>query len=82
MRNIKLNKLKKTRKAAGLTQKKLSEMTGISHRTIEAYDEGVRGLETAQFRTAILICHALGCKIEDVIEDEELAAKLRDIYKN
>jgi len=81
MRNIKLNKFAKARRAAKLTQKKLSEMTGISNRTIEAYEEGIRGLETAQFRTTILLCHALGCKVEDVIEDEELAEKLREMYK-
>ena len=74
-----ITKLKKARLNAGLTQKKLSEITGISLRTLQGYEEGRRSLDNAQFRTTILICHALGCNPVEVIEDEELKSKIREM---
>lgn len=62
-------KLKELRKAKGLTQKSLSEVTGISKRVIIAYEQNQRDINRAQAITLYKIAKVLDCKIEDLLED-------------
>lgn len=61
-------KLKELRNAAGLSVRALSELCGLSRRTIE--DIEARG--DCRISTARVICKALGCSLDDFYtEDEE-----------
>ena len=60
-------KLKELRNAAGLSVRALSEMCGLSRRTIE--DIEARG--DCRISTAWVICKALGCSMDDFYDGTE-----------
>lgn len=61
-------KLKKVRADAGLTRIKLAELSGISFRLIEAYEQGKNDINKAQVNTLKPIAKALNCNIEDLLD--------------
>lgn len=64
-----MNKLKQIREAAGITQAELAKKTGISVRVIQNYEQGTRPINGARVITVKRIADALGCQIEDLIEE-------------
>lgn len=64
-------KLKEMRQAKGLSQSQLAEKTGINVRTIQHYEQGSKIFDHARIDTILKICIALGCKLEDIIENPE-----------
>lgn len=60
--------LKQARKAKGLTQKELAEVTGINLRTLQHYEQGSKDLNLAAAITVYAIADALGVKIEDLLD--------------
>lgn len=60
-------KLKELRNDAGLSVRALSEMCGLSRRTIE--DIEARG--DCRISTAWVICKALGCSLDDFYNGTE-----------
>lgn len=64
------NKLKQKREAVGISQAALAELTGISVRVIQNYEQGTRPLNGARAITVKRIADALGCRMEDLIDDE------------
>ena len=60
-------KLKELRNAAGLSVRALSELCGLSRRTIE--DIETRG--DCRISTAWVICKALGCSLDDLYVGDE-----------
>ena len=60
-------KLKELRNAAGLSVRALSELCGLSRRTIE--DIEARG--DCRISTAYTICKALGCSLDDFYTENE-----------
>ncbi len=61
-----LEKINELKKAKGLTNKKLSEMTGIS---LSSLDKITAGDNTnPKFATIKLICEALGCTLDDLAD--------------
>lgn len=71
--------LKTMRKRANLTQKQLSEVTGISYFTIIAYERNGRNIEGCKLANLVKICKVLNCKLSDIVDDEELAKELREV---
>ncbi|MBR4980065.1 MAG: helix-turn-helix transcriptional regulator [Bacteroidales bacterium] len=61
------NRLKHLRKRASLTQKELSDITGINIRTIRAYEQGQLNLNNASARSILDICKVIGCTPEDLL---------------
>ena len=59
--------LKEARKNAGLSQKRLSEITGIPLRTIRAYEQGQADIKKAGAVNLFSLCSALGCSQECLI---------------
>jgi len=59
-------KLKELRSKAGLSVRALSELCGLSRRTIE--DIEARG--DCRISTAYIICKALNCSLDDFYEEE------------
>lgn len=66
-----MNALKRYRKQAGLTQPELAEKVGISHRTLQDYEQGQKPLEGARAITVLKMAKALGCTVEDLIDPKE-----------
>lgn len=64
-------KLKEMRQSRGLSQSQLAEKTGINVRTIQHYEQGSKIFDHARIDTILKVCIALGCKLEDVIENPE-----------
>ena len=67
-----MSKLQKQRTAAGLTRQQLSETSGVNIRMIERYEQGERDINGAKLKTLLRLCKALGCNLEDIIDDEEV----------
>ena len=63
-----MNKLKELRENKGLTQKGLSEATGISLRTLQKYETGERDIAKAEAATVVKIARLLGMTVEDLVE--------------
>lgn len=64
-------KLKEMRQAKGLSQSKLAEKTGLNIRTIQHYEQGSKNFDHARIDTILKCCIALGCRMEDIIENPE-----------
>jgi transcriptional regulator with XRE-family HTH domain len=65
-----MNNLKHYRKAAGLTQPELAERVGISHRTLQDYEQGRKPLEKAAAITVLTMARILGCSVADLIDPQ------------
>ena len=60
--------LKKVRLAAGLSQSKLAEVSGIPVRTIRQYEQKVKNLNAAKAESVIALSKALECSVEQLME--------------
>ena len=61
------NRLKRFRKYANMTQKILSERSGVSLRMIQLYEQGQNDLSKAQVTVVLNLSKALGCDVRDLI---------------
>lgn len=61
------NRLKRLRAYAGLTQKKLSEESGVALRMIQLYEQGQNDINKASAETVMKIADVLNCSINDVL---------------
>ena len=71
------NKLKTMREMRELTQREVAELSGVSFRMIKDYEQGQRDINGARLSTLLRLCLALGCKLEDIIDDAETLELLR-----
>ena len=62
-----MNKLKEKREAKGLSQSQLANATGISVRTIQAYERGARKLSGASYDSLKKISEVLGVAVDDLV---------------
>ena len=65
-------KLKEMRMEKSLTQEQLSKGSGISVRTIQAYECGLRRIDGATLETLCRFAIVLDCRIRDIIDDESV----------
>lgn len=70
-----MTKLQNVRISKGLSQSQLAAVAGISTGVLQGYESGRRSFDGAKLNTILSVCLALGCKIEDVIEDTALLEK-------
>lgn len=75
-RNFAKTKIKELRLKAGLTQKELAEKSGMDIKVLMAYESGKRNLDNAKLETILNLCIALQCRLEDIIEDENIKEKI------
>ena len=73
-------KLKEMRMEKSLTQEQLSKRSGVSVRTIQAYECGLRRIDGATLETLCRFAIALDCRIRDIIDGESVI-KLLDAVK-
>ena len=69
--------LKKLRTKKRLSVRKLSELSGVSGRTIEGYENGSRDINGAKLMTLLMLCDALDCRLSDILTDKELIMRLQ-----
>ena len=60
--------LKLLRKKAGLSQRDLSELSGVPVRTIQQYEQRQKSINKAQAEYLILLSRVLCCEVEDLME--------------
>ena len=61
-------KLQTARKAIGLTQKELSEKSGVTLRMIQQYEQRAKDINKAAASNLFVLAQVLGCKAEDLLE--------------
>ena len=66
--------LKTLRELKGVSRKELAEITGISFRSIQDYEQGHKDLSSAKADTIFKMSRALGCTMEDLISQVDLSA--------
>ena len=67
-RNVECN-LRKMRESRNLTQRELSNISGVKLRSIQLYEQRVNDINKAQVSTIYRLAWTLGCAIEDLLED-------------
>lgn len=60
--------LRRLRAAAGLSQKELSERSGVNIRVIQGYEQRKRDINKAQFQAVLNLAAALGCEPVELVE--------------
>lgn len=63
-----MSKLKEVRTSQGLTQKEVSESSGVNLRILQYYEQGANDINKAQALTVYKIAQALECRVEDILE--------------
>lgn len=64
-----MSNLKKIRESLGYSQATLSFLSDVSYRAIQAYESGYRDINKAQGVTLRALADALGCRIEDIMDN-------------
>ena len=78
-----MRKLKIMRTGAGLSQRQLSELSGVNLRTIQDYESnGGQVIDKANLRALLNLAKALGCNIKDILEDVELVELYEEVENN
>ena len=70
-------KLEKVRLSKGLSQNELAIKSGVDVRRIQYYEQNNGSIDKARIHNLCLLCIALDCKLEDLLETEETIDKLK-----
>lgn len=62
--------LQSERRKRKISTDDISYLTGVSKRTIEAYESGARDIKKASYETLSKISRVLGVPIEKLVEEE------------
>lgn len=63
--------LEKTRREVGISRKKLSEISGVSFRSIECYEQQKNDINIANVKTVRALAQALNVPMEKILDDVE-----------
>lgn len=66
-----MTKLRKFTQDAGITQRELSERSGVPLRAVQDYSQGHKPINGAAAITVYKLARALGVTVEDLLEDEK-----------
>lgn len=72
-----MSKIKDLRESMGFSQSVFGELTGLSFRSLQEYEQGRRSLVGAKLPTLLKICLTLNCRLDDIIDDAETLDLLR-----
>lgn len=72
-------KLRRLRVAKDLSQSELSAHSGVPVKTIQRYEQSTVPINNAKLKTLVALCRALSCKVDDIIESDELLRKYRSV---
>lgn len=76
-KGIEETKLQTRRVIKGYSQKELSVKSGVNAKMIQGYEQRRRSIDGARLETLCNLALALDCKIADILEDEQLAEKVK-----
>lgn len=71
-------KIKEVRQGSGMSQSQLAGAVGMNVRTLQAYEQGYRKFDSVPLKVLLQTVLALGCEIENVIEDPECIQLLKE----
>lgn len=60
--------LKDIRKARGMTQEQLADLSGVSLAMIRKYEQGIRDINKASYETLVNLSTALSCDIGELMK--------------
>lgn len=60
--------LRRIREAYGCSQRKLAELSGVSLRSIQMYEQRNKDINKGQLRAIISLARVLGCRAEELLE--------------
>lgn len=63
-----ISNLQRIRKARGITQKQLSEKSGVTLRMIQLYEQRQNDINKAHAEVVMHLAHVLGCDVESLME--------------
>jgi len=63
-----ISNLQRIRKASGMTQRRLAEVSGAALRMIQLYEQRRQDINKAQAATLLNIAHVLGCEVADLLD--------------
>lgn len=81
MGNKKPTKFKQARLKSGIKQHEVAYLSETSLRMVQTLEQGYRTIDKANISDVIRLAHTMKCKLQDILEDEEVVAKLNDMYK-
>ena len=67
-----MKNLKRYRTAPGMSQAQLSNASGVSLRSIQCYEQGVKDINRAEVLSLYKLSKALGCRMEQLLELDAL----------
>ncbi len=67
-----MKNLKRYRTASGMSQAQLSNASGVSLRSIQCYEQGVKDINRAEGLSLFKLSKALGCRMEQLLELDAL----------
>lgn len=65
---MKGQQLKRVRNIIGLTQKELSEKSGVSFKSVQLYEQGRMDINNASVSRVMRLAKALGVEITDILD--------------
>lgn len=63
-----MTKLKTIRTSKNMTQRELSEVSGVNLRILQHYEQGFKDINKAQAITVYNLAQVLNCSVEDLLE--------------
>lgn len=67
---MEVNNLKYTRERRQLSQSELANLSGVSVRMIQAYEQGAKDINKAQVITVLKLAEALRCNVYEIINKD------------
>lgn len=62
--------LERVRREVGISRKKLAELSGVSFRSIECYEQGKNDLNIANVKTVRSLAKVLNVPMESILDEE------------
>ena len=71
-----MSKLQDKRKAFGVSQAELADLSGVKKRMIQEYEHEARDINGAKLLTLLKLCNTMGCSLEDILDDSDTLEEL------
>lgn len=78
-RGLRITNMQKVRVERNMSQKELAEKSGVNIYTIRRYEGFPETIDSGNLNTLCDLCLALGCKLDDVLENKRLIEKLKRV---
>lgn len=72
--------LKRLRKSANLSQRELSELSGVPMRTIQQYEQRQKNINKAQAEYLVMLSRTLCCEVDALLEKNSSRKKEKVLY--